>query len=74
MLFLPLQLVDIDDDGFLSLMKDDGDIRSDVKLPDNDIGKEIQTKFDKGESILVTILKAMGTEAAIATKADTTNK
>lgn len=55
-------------------MKDNGDLRHDVKLPDNEIGKEIQEKFDNDEQIMVTILKAMSTEAAIATKAMTKDK
>ncbi len=47
-----LQLVDIDD-GYLSLMDDAGDTRDDIKNPDNDLGKDIQTKFDDGEALLV---------------------
>ena len=50
-----IQLVDIDDN-FLSLMNDSGETKDDIKLPDNDVGKEIKTKFDNGESILVTVL------------------
>merc|ERR1712189_118827 len=41
------QLLDIDD-GFLSLMDDNGDTKDDCKLPDNDVGKEIMAKFKKG--------------------------
>ncbi len=57
------------DDGFLSLMQDDGTTRNDVKVPDNDLGKEIQAKFEADEqSYAVTILGAMGGEHAIAIK------
>lgn len=61
------QLINIDD-GFLSLMDDGGDQKEDLKLPDNDVGKEVQTRFQNGENILVTILSACGEEAAVGTK------
>jgi translation initiation factor 5A len=48
-----------------------GDIREDIKIPDGDIGKEIQSKHDNGDNFMVTIVSAMGEEAAIATKAIT---
>jgi translation initiation factor 5A len=62
------QLVDISDDGFLSLMEGNGDVRDDIKVPDSDVGKEIKDKFEKGDEVLVTILKAMGEELAISCK------
>jgi len=62
------QLVDISDDNFLSLMDDGGETRDDIKLPDNDLGKEIKQKYDTGETFNVTVLAAMGEEQAIATK------
>ena len=52
-------------------MADDGDTREDIKVPEGDIGKEIQTKYDAGDNFMVTIISAMGEEAAIATKAIT---
>ena len=61
------QLVDIND-GYLSLMDDNGETRDDVKNPENDLGKEIQNKFESDETFLVTVVKAMGEELAIATK------
>ena len=47
------------DEGFLNLMDDGGNPKDDIKIPDNDLGKEIQAKFDKGEDILVTILVSL---------------
>ena len=60
--------MDISDDGFLSLMEGNGDVRDDIKVPDSDVGKEIKDKFEKGDEVLVTILKAMGEELAISCK------
>jgi len=63
------QLCDVSDDGFLSLMDDQGEIRDDVKVPEGDLGKEIQEKAkDTDNQFLVTILSALGEEAAIAIK------
>lgn len=63
------QLTNIDDDGFMSLMDDSGDTREDLKLPNNDLGKDIRKKFDNEEIFTVTVLKAVGQETAIGTKA-----
>jgi translation initiation factor 5A len=64
------QLMNIDD-GFMSLMGDTGDTKDDIRLPEGDLGKEIQDKFDTGEQFMVTVLKACKEEVAIATKAMT---
>ncbi|SCU97173.1 LADA_0H04896g1_1 [Lachancea dasiensis] len=61
------QLLDIDD-GFLSLMTADGDTKDDVRTPDGDIGEQIQSGFDEGKDLMVTIISAMGEEAAISCK------
>ena len=52
-------------------MGDDGNTKDDLKVPEGDIGKEITTKFENDDQFMVTILSAMGEEAAIATKAMT---
>ncbi|KAI0270740.1 eukaryotic translation initiation factor 5A-2 [Gloeopeniophorella convolvens] len=61
------QLVNIDDD-FLNLMSADGTSKDDVKVPEGDLGKQIQTDFDDGKDLLVTIVSAMGEEQAISVK------
>ncbi|KAJ3500357.1 hypothetical protein NLJ89_g9835 [Agrocybe chaxingu] len=61
------QLVNIDD-GFLNLMTTDGTAKDDVRVPDGDIGKDIQAGFDEGKDLLVTIISAMGEEQAISFK------
>jgi translation initiation factor 5A len=62
------QLVNIDD-GFLNLMSPDGSTtKDDVRVPEGDLGKEIQAGFDDGKDLLVSILSAMNEEAAISVK------
>merc|ERR1712019_317199 len=67
------QIINIDD-GFLELMGDDGEQKNDIKVPDDEAGKEIQEKFDNGEEFLVTILSALDEEKAVGTKALSTEK
>ena len=50
------------DDGFLNLMTQDGIPKDDVKLPEGEIGEQINTQFDDGKDLLVTIVSAMGEE------------
>ena len=61
------QLLDIDD-GFLSLMNMDGDTKDYVKAPEGELGDSLQTAFDEGKDLMVTIISAMGEEAAISFK------
>lgn len=49
-------------------MSDSGDMRQDIKLPEGEVGAEITKKQNNDEQFMVTILKAMGEEAAIAVK------
>ncbi|KAF3767698.1 eukaryotic translation initiation factor 5A [Cryphonectria parasitica EP155] len=63
------QLLDISDDGFLSLMTDDGDTKDDVKVPDGEVGDKITRLFKEEEKDTnVVILTAMGEEAAVEAK------
>jgi translation initiation factor 5A len=65
------QLMDISDDGYLTLMSDGGDLREDLKLPDGDLGSQLKAEFDNGREILCTVLKACGEEVVIAIKTNT---
>ncbi|KAI9323418.1 eukaryotic translation initiation factor 5A-2 [Dichotomocladium elegans] len=60
-------LVNIDD-GFLSLMLDDGSLKDDVKVPDNELGAQLQADFDEGKELLVSVVAAMGEEHALSYK------
>ncbi|XP_061777379.1 eukaryotic translation initiation factor 5A-1 [Nerophis ophidion] len=64
---LDYQLLNITE-GFMCLMNDSGELREDLRVPDNDLGKEIELKFEQGEEFVVTVMSAMGEESAVATK------
>ena len=54
-------LIDISDDGFVSLMTDSGDTKDDLSLPKgtDDLEKlavQIQSDFDEGKEVVVTVL------------------
>lgn len=61
------QLLDIDD-GYLNLMNNDGETKDDVKAPEGEVGEKLQSEFDEGKDLLVTIISSMGEEAAISFK------
>jgi len=65
------QLLDVSDDGYLSLMDDGGNTRDDLKLPEADLGSEIKAAYDDGKDIMCTVLSACGEECVIATKVNT---
>jgi translation initiation factor 5A len=63
------QLLDVSDDGYLSLMSDDGDTKDDVRMPEGEIGEKINKLFKVEEKDTnVVILTAMGEEAAVEAK------
>jgi len=64
-------LMDISDDGFVSLLDDEkNETRDDIKLPAGDLGEEIKTKFEAEENLKLTVLKSMGEEAVLAYKTE----
>lgn len=36
-------------------MSDNGDIREDLRVPENEVGKEIESKFEAGEEFMVSV-------------------
>jgi hypothetical protein len=49
-----------DPQGFLNLIDSDANSKDDVKVPDSDLGREIEKAFEDGKDLLVTIVAAMG--------------
>lgn len=59
------------DDGFVSLLLPNGTTKEDLKLPDGELGDQIRTLVDDGKEVVVSVLNAMGEEAIIAFKEQT---
>lgn len=47
-------------------MSTDGNPKDDVKVPEGELGQQIQADFDAGKDLHVSILAAIGEEAAIS--------
>lgn len=64
------QLIDITDDGFVSLMNEKGDTRDDLRLPvEEELSNKIRSEFGKEDnSVIITVLSAVGEEQIIACK------
>eukprot|EP00283_Hemiselmis_rufescens_P002216 CAMPEP_0173418842 /NCGR_PEP_ID=MMETSP1357-20121228/874_1 /TAXON_ID=77926 /ORGANISM="Hemiselmis rufescens, Strain PCC563" /LENGTH=156 /DNA_ID=CAMNT_0014381387 /DNA_START=43 /DNA_END=513 /DNA_ORIENTATION=+ len=63
------QLVDISDDDYVTMMDKDNNMREDLKMPDDDaLCKRIRDQMDTGEDVLLTVLKAVGSEMIIDMK------
>lgn len=62
------QLVDISSDKFLTTMDDAGSQREDIKLCEGELGTTIETKFEEGADMMVTVMTAMGEEQVVGYK------
>ena len=58
--FCANQMDETDQQGFLNLIDSDANAKDDVKVPDSDLGREIEKAFEDGKDLLVTIVAAMG--------------
>lgn len=56
------QLINIDEEGFMSLLTDSSQLREDIRVPDSDLGTEIQEAFEAGNELNVSTIEAMGRE------------
>jgi translation initiation factor 5A len=62
-------LLDVTDDGFTSLMAEDGDVRDDIKLPaDQELANKMKEAIAEGKELIVSVLAAMGEEQIVAAK------
>jgi len=64
------QLIDLnEDDGYLTLMADDGEMKEDLHCNNNaELHAEIKAKIDAGEEAMITVLSAMDREIPISLK------
>lgn len=63
------QVLDVSDDGYLSLMNPDGDQKDDVKAPTGDVGDKLKKLFEEeSKDVNVIIQTAMGEEVCIEAK------
>lgn len=66
-----IQLIDISDDGFCSLLNDDGSTKDDLVVPEGELGASLRAAFDEGKDLIVSIVAAMGKEAVVSFKENT---
>jgi translation initiation factor 5A len=61
--------MDVQEDGFLVLLNEDGTTKEDLKLPetedDLELSIQIKTMFGQGTDILVSVMSAMGQEKVV---------
>jgi len=63
------QLIDISEDGYVSLLTESGDTKDDLKLPTEDaVLSAIQTGFAEGKDLILSVMCAMGEEQICAVK------
>lgn len=67
-------LIDISDDGFLTLMDEEGETKEDLKLPEqpDNYARELKIAFEKasdeGKGLSVSVMTAMGHEQVMSHK------
>ncbi|CAM0151707.1 unnamed protein product [Urochloa decumbens] len=55
------QLIDISEDGFVSLLTENGNTKDDLRLPtDEALQAQIRSGYEEGKDIIVTVQSAMG--------------
>lgn len=63
------QLIDITEDGFVSLLTDSGNTKDDLRLPtDEALEGQIKSGYDDGKDLLLTVMSSMGEEQICAVK------
>ncbi|KAK8657557.1 hypothetical protein V6N13_035788 [Hibiscus sabdariffa] len=63
------QLIDISEDGFVSLLTESGNTKDDLRLPTDDVLLTlIKSGFAEGKDLIVTVMSAMGEEQICALK------
>ncbi|KAH0978035.1 hypothetical protein GBA52_027754 [Prunus armeniaca] len=63
------QLIDISEDGFVSLLTENGNTKDDLRLPTNEsLLNQIKDGFADGKDLVVIVMSAMGEEQICALK------
>ncbi|KAE8658292.1 Eukaryotic translation initiation factor 5A-3 [Hibiscus syriacus] len=63
------QLIDISEDGFVSLLTNSGDAKDDLRLStDESLLRQIKEGFAEGKDLVVSVMSAMGEEQICAPK------
>lgn len=65
---LDYTLMDITSENFVSLMKEDGSTKDDLRLPNDDVAAQIRSMFEEGKQVTVSVIGAMGQEKIVAAK------
>lgn len=55
-------------DGYVSLLDDNGEEKTDLKVPVGEIGNSLQKQFEEGKDLIVTVVSAMGEEHILSVK------
>eukprot|EP00758_Cryptobia_borreli_P013343 Tbor_TRINITY_DN5825_c1_g1::TRINITY_DN5825_c1_g1_i1::g.6674::m.6674/K03263/EIF5A; translation initiation factor 5A len=64
-------LMDINEEGGLSLMDEENNMREDLNLPpDEELASEIKRMFEDGKDLTLNVVSAMGTEQVLSLKVD----
>lgn len=65
-----MQLMNIGEDGYLSVLDENMEERTDLKLPPGELGEEVKKRWEEEEDkdVIVTIISAMGIEQVVAVK------
>ena len=64
------QVIDIQEDDYISLLDENGEPKDDLQLPDDvELSENIRNKFNEGiDDVLITTICAMGNEKVISLK------
>eukprot|EP00275_Glaucocystis_incrassata_P001108 EC121828.1.p1 GENE.EC121828.1~~EC121828.1.p1 ORF type:complete len:158 (+),score=32.63 EC121828.1:83-556(+) len=61
-------LLDIDGDNFCTLMDSKGETKSDLRVPEGELGDLLKKQFEDGKELVVTVVGAMNEEQISAIK------
>ena len=61
------QLLDISD-GYCSVLTETGETKDDLKVPEGELGQQLQEAFDNGSELIVAVQSAVGIEAIVSFK------